>query len=141
MYLGSFLWAGSDTPSNHSPFSLPKAEPIQATKHKTHHLILQLILTQGQGMMVEEIKASNKQEVHPPMSFHELQEQLMMFTTANDTFFGDLIILSICLRALLNMMNHHKSIFKAKERLDEEFPAKFHLTVNTRFQIWLNECK
>ena len=91
--------------------------------------------------MVEEIKASNKQEVHPPMSFHELQEQLMMFTTANGIFFGDLIIGSICLRALLSMMNHHKSIFKAKERLDEEFPATFHLTVNTRFEIWLNECK
>jgi hypothetical protein len=25
-------------------------------------------------MSVEEIKASNKQEVHPPMNFHELQE-------------------------------------------------------------------
>jgi len=39
------------------------------------------------------------------------------------------------------MMNHHKSIFKAKERLDEEFPAKFLLAVDTRFQIWLTDCK
>jgi len=39
------------------------------------------------------------------------------------------------------MMNCHKSIFKTKERLDEEFPAKFLLAVDTRFQIWLTDCK
>jgi len=39
------------------------------------------------------------------------------------------------------MMNQHKSIFKAKERLDEEFPAKFLLAVDTRNQFWLNDCK
>jgi hypothetical protein len=47
-----------------------------------------LILTQGQGMTVEENKASNKQEVHPPMNFHKLSDQLMMFATRNDIFFG-----------------------------------------------------
>jgi hypothetical protein len=33
-------------------------------------------------MSVEEIEASNKQEVHPPMNFHKLQEQFLMFTVA-----------------------------------------------------------
>ena len=100
IYLGSFLWASGDTPSNHSPFSFAKVEPIQAAKHKNHHLTLQFILTQGQGMTVDEIKASNKQEVHPPMNFQELQEQLLMFITANDIFFGEL------LKVLMNMINH-----------------------------------
>jgi hypothetical protein len=74
VYAGSLIWASSDTPSNHSPFSFTEVEPIQATEQKNRHLTLQLILTQGRGMSVEEIKASNKQEVHPPMNFHELQE-------------------------------------------------------------------
>jgi hypothetical protein len=141
VYSGSSTWPSSDTPSNHSLFSFAKVEPIRAAEQKTRHLTLQLILTQGRGMSVKEIKASNKQEVHPPMSFHELQEQLLMFTATTDIIFGELSFGSQCLKALSNMMIRHKSIFKAKERLDEEFPAKFLLGVNTRFQIWLNDCK
>jgi hypothetical protein len=64
-----------------------------------------------------------------------------MFTVATDILFGKLSVISQCLKALANMMNHHKSIFKAKEHLDEEFPAKFLLAVDTRVQIWLNHCK
>jgi hypothetical protein len=33
------------------------------------------------------------------------------------------------------------TIFKAKERLDEEFPVKFLLAIDRRIQIWLNDCK
>jgi len=143
VYAGSLIWASSDTPSNHSPFSFAEVEPIRAAEQKNRHLTLQLILTQGRGMSVEEIKASNKQEVHPPMNFHELQEQLLilMFTVASIIRFGELSVGVQCLKALANMMNRHKSIFKAKERLDEEFPAKFLLAVDTRFQIWLTDCK
>ena len=75
------------------------------------------------------------------MNFHELQEQLLMFTVATNILFGKLSIGSQCLKALLNMMNRYKSIFKAKECLDKEFPAKFLFAVDTRFQIWLNNCK
>ena len=75
------------------------------------------------------------------MNFHELQEQLLMFTVAFIILFGELSIGVQCIKALGNMMNRHKSIFKAKERLDEEFPAKFLLAVDTRFQIWLSDCK
>jgi hypothetical protein len=54
--------------------------------------------------------------------------------------FGELSVGAQCLKALANMMNHHKSSFKAKERLDEEFPAKFLLVADMRVQIWLNDC-
>jgi len=43
-------------------------------------------------MSVEEIIASNKQEIHPPMNFHELQEQLLMFTVASIILFGELTL-------------------------------------------------
>ena len=64
-----------------------------------------------------------------------------MSTVATNILFGELSIGSQCLKALLNMMNCHKSIFKANECLDEEFSAKFLFTIDTRFQIWLNDCK
>jgi hypothetical protein len=93
-------------------------------------------------LAVKEIKELNKQEVHPPMSFHELQEQLLVFTVTTNILFGKLSVGPQCLKALANMMvNHHKSIFKAKERLDKGFPAKFLLAVDTRVQTWLNDCK
>ena len=54
-------------------------------------------------MTVDEIKASNKQEVKAPTSVHDMIVQLKMFTIANDIFFGELSGGSQCLRALQTM--------------------------------------
>jgi len=104
-------------------------------------MTLQLILTQGRGMTVDEIKASNKQEVHPPMNFHKLQEQIKMFLVSTKIFFGKLSIGSQYFEALLNMISHYQTTYKAKERLDEQFAAKFLFAVDTRNQLWLKDCK
>jgi hypothetical protein len=53
---------------------------------KNRYLMLQLILTQGKGMTVDEIKASHKQESHAPMNFHYMAEQQKMLTIANNIF-------------------------------------------------------
>jgi hypothetical protein len=103
VYLGVFLWSSAETPSNHSPFSFLEVEPIRMDEQKNCHLFLQLALTQGKGMTVDEIKASNKQEVKAPTSVHDMIVQLKMFTIANDIFFGELSGGSQCLRALQTM--------------------------------------
>ncbi len=64
MYNGILLWSSMDTPSNHSPFTFSDAEPIRMSEQMNRHLTLQLILMQGKGMTVDEIKAVNKQEVN-----------------------------------------------------------------------------
>jgi hypothetical protein len=140
-FLGNLLWSSSDSPSNHSPFSLAEVEPLRADEQKNCHITLQLVLTQGRGMTVDEIKASNKQEVHPPMNFHELQEQIKMFLVSTKIFFGYLSIGSQYFEALLNMISLYKTTFKAKERLGEQFAAKFLFAVDTRNQLWLKDCK
>ncbi len=76
MYNSILLWPSTDTPSNHSPFTFNEAEPNRMDKQKNRHLMLQLILTQGKGMTVDEIKAANKQEVYAPMNFQDMTEQL-----------------------------------------------------------------
>jgi hypothetical protein len=86
MYLNTLLWSSSDTPSNHPPFSFLEADPLQMEEDKNCHLMLQLILTQAKEMTLNEIKASNKQEVHAPMNFHDMAEQLNMFMIANYIF-------------------------------------------------------
>ena len=92
-------------------------------------------------MTVDEIKASNKQEVHRPMNFHEPQEQIKMFLVSTKIFFGELSIGSQYFEALLNTISHYKTTFKAKERLDKQFAAKFLFAVDTRNQLWLKNCK
>jgi hypothetical protein len=118
-----------------------EAEPIRLDEHKNRHLTLQLILTQGQGMTVNKIKASNKQEVQVPMNLHKMAEQTKMFTITNNIFFGKLNLSFQCLRSLQTMIDRTRSTFKARERLDTEFYAKFLFAVNTCYQIWLKQCK
>jgi hypothetical protein len=141
MYARSFLWSSGDTPSNHTPFAFSEVEPIKAAEHKNHQLTLQLILTQGRGLMLDKIKASNKQEVSPTMNFNEMKEQVQMFTVANNVFFGDLSVGSQSLRALLRMMENNKSTFKSRERTNEKIPMKFLFAVDSRFQLWLKDCR
>jgi hypothetical protein len=72
MYAGTFLWSSGNIPSNHLPFAFSEVKPIKAAEHKNRHLTLQLVLTQGRGLMLNKIKASNKQEVSAPMNFNEM---------------------------------------------------------------------
>jgi hypothetical protein len=141
MYAGSFLWSSGDTPSNHSSFAFSKVEPIMAAEHKNHHLTLQLVLTQGRGLMLDKIKPSNKQEVSAPMNFNEMNKQVKMFTIVNNIFFSKLSVGSQCLRALLRMMENNKSTLKARECTDEKFPTKFLFAVDSCFQLWLKDCR
>jgi hypothetical protein len=139
MYNGILLWSSMDTPSNHSPFTFSEAKPIRMSEQMNPHLTLQLILTQGKGMTVDEIKAANKQEVNAPMSFNGMTMQLNMFTVANDIFLGELSVGSQCLRALQTMVEANRTTFKARAIADEEFYSKFLFAVDSRYQIWLRE--
>ncbi len=57
MYAGSFPWSSGNTPSNHSPFAFSEVVSIKAAEHKNCHLTLvQLVLTQGRGLTLDEIK-------------------------------------------------------------------------------------
>ncbi len=141
MYNGILLWSSTDTPSNHSPFTLNEAEPIRMDEQKNRHSTLQLILMQGKGMTVDEIKAANKQEVHAPMNFQDMTKQLRMFTIANDIFLGELSTGSQCLRTLQTMIDCNRSTFKARERLDEQFYSKLLFAIDSRFQICLKQCR
>jgi hypothetical protein len=75
------------------------------------------------------------------MNLHKMAEQIRMFTIANDIFFGKLSIGSQCLRSLQTMIDRTRSTFKARERLNTEFYAKFLFAVNTCYQNWPKQCK
>ncbi len=92
-------------------------------------------------MTVDEIKASSKQTVNAPMSFHDMVEQIKMFTIANVIYLGELSVGSQSLRSLQTMINRNRSSFNARKHLDVEFASKFLFAVDSRFQIWLKQCR
>jgi hypothetical protein len=70
-----------------------------------------------------------------------MAKQIRLFTIANDIFFGKLSVDSQCLCSLQTMIDRMRSTFKAWECFNTEFYAKFPFVVNTRYQIWLKQCK
>ncbi len=88
LYAGKFTWADKSTPSNFSPFSFFEVEPLAIVEQQNRHLILHLVETQGKGKTLDEIKASNKQEVKAPTAYLELVHQLSFFAGACSIFLG-----------------------------------------------------
>jgi hypothetical protein len=139
LYSGKFTWADKSTPSNFSPFSFFKVEPLAIADQQNRHLILHLVETQGKGKTLEEIKASNKQEVKAPTTYLEMVHQLTFFAGACSIFFGDNSIPCQAVTALVALVKRNRHILKAREA-DKRFMSQFMFVVDTRFQPWLDEC-
>jgi hypothetical protein len=62
LFVGDFLYTNSSTLSNFIVFAFHKQEPL-SDSHQNNYLICQLVQTQGQKKLLDEIKASLKQTV------------------------------------------------------------------------------
>lgn len=140
LYNGRFLWADRSTPSNFSPFCIFEVEPLLAAEQQNRHFTLHIVLTQGKGRTIEEIKAGSKQEVKAPTSYLEMIQQLNYFSGACNIFFGEFSVATSSIQALINVVEKYKHIFKAREARETEFVSKFLFAVDTRMQLWLEEC-
>jgi len=139
LYSGKFTWADKSTPSNFSPFSFFEVEPLAIAEQQNRHLILHLVETQGKGKTLDEIKASNKQEVKAPTTYLEMIHQLTFFAGACSIFFGENSIPCEALTALVALVERNRHILKTRET-DKKFMSQFLFAVDTRFQLWLDEC-
>lgn len=139
LYAGKFLWADKSTPSNFSPFSIFEVEPLRAADQQNRHLILHLVETQGKGKTLDEIKASSKQEVKAPTTYLEMYHQLTFFAGACSIFFGATSIPAQAISALVALAEKNRHTLKARES-NKTFMSQFLFAVDTRFQLWLDEC-
>ena len=98
-----------------------------------------MVETQGKGKTLEEIKAGNKQEVKAPTTYLEMYHQLIFFAGACSTFFGPKSIPCQAIGALVELVKLNRLVLKAKEA-DKTFMSQFLFAVDTRFQLWLDEC-
>ncbi len=138
--VGDFLYSNSSTPSNFTIFAFHELEPL-SDSHQNDHLTCQLVQTQGQKKLLNEIKASLKQTVHVPNNFNSMGTQLQIFTAGCEIFFGDKSVCITSLRQLLITVGHNKKTFHDHIALGDLFVAKFLLAVDQRFQCWLGMCK
>jgi hypothetical protein len=81
--VGVFQYADASTPSNFTVFAFHKQEPL-LDSHQNDYLICQLIQTQGQKKLLDEMKASLKQTVHIPI--HSMGTQLQLFAARCEIF-------------------------------------------------------
>ncbi len=79
LYLGNIMWNNHTTPSNLSPFTVFKLDPL-STMQMARCLHLHLLSTNTKGKLLDEIKASQIQEVKVPMIFEELLQTLLFYS-------------------------------------------------------------
>ena len=140
LYNGRFLWSDSSTPSNFSPFCIFEIEPLLAAEQQNRHFILHIVQTQGKGRTLDEIKSSSKQQVKAPTTYTEQIQQLKYFAGACEIFFGPNSASTASIKALITSIDKYKPIFKAREARETIFVSKFLFAVDTRMQMWLDEC-
>lgn len=140
LYNGRFLWADSSTPSNFSPFCIFEVEPLLAAEQQNRHFILHIIQTQGKGRTLEEIKSASKQQVKAPTTYIELTQQLKFFAGACEIFFGPNSAATTSIKALSTSIEKYKQVFKSREARETTFVSKFLFAIDTRMQMWLDEC-
>ncbi len=139
-YSGKFLYAVRNHPRNFSCFLVHKGMYLDKEEQQNRQLILHLIRTKGKRQSIKEIKTLNKQKLKAPTTYHKMSLQIYYFHGLCTMFFGQFIWASQAMTSLIQLLDRNKHGFKAREQSDPHFCSKFMYAINTRYQIWLEEC-
>lgn len=137
LYSGKFVWSKNFTPNNLSPFMICEGEPLLSPENNQRRLTLHLEDTTGKTS--DDITTGGKLTVKAPTTFHEMLQQLKFFHGACTIFFGPSSVAVTSLKALIDLVDKNKHIFKSNE-IETEFMSKFLFAVDRRFQLWMESC-
>ncbi len=140
MYLGEFTYGNSCCPSNFTVFAFFEQPPLSNSKQQSY-LTCHLIHENGHKQLLDEVKASLKQEVVVPKDFTTLGMQLQYFVGAVEILFGADSISRVELRKLLLQIARYKKQFRDMIALDEWFAPRFLYAVDKQVQLFLTEFK
>jgi hypothetical protein len=140
LYSGKFLYAVHNNPSNFSCFSINKGDHLNKQNQQDRQLILHLIETKGKGQSIEDTKDLNKQKIKAPTTYIEMMQQFKGFSGLISIFFGRYSVAHQAITSVIQLVNRSKQSFKAQVRTDTKFCCKFMYAINTRFQLWLEDC-
>jgi hypothetical protein len=91
--------------------------------------------------LLEEIKASQIQEVKVPKSFEELHQVLLFYSGITTILFGTRSALTEGIKLFTSAILTKKIIFKCRIAADGDLPTKIPYAMEIRIQRWLGECE
>jgi hypothetical protein len=139
LYLGDILWNNRSTPSNLSPFIVFELDPLSTTQ-ATRCLHLYLLSKNTEGKSLDEIKASQIQEVKVPTTFEELHQTLLFYSEITTILFGLCSAIIAGIKSFATAIQLEKNIFKGCIAADSKLPAKILYAMEIQIQHWLGEC-
>jgi hypothetical protein len=87
IYVGDLMWNNKNSPSNVSPFTVYEQDPLSSSQ-TARCLHLHLLSKNTEGKSLEEIKASQKQEIKVPATFEEMMQSLRFYGGVTTILFG-----------------------------------------------------
>jgi hypothetical protein len=139
LYIGNILWNNCSTPSNLSPFTVFKLDPLSTTQ-AMRCLQLHLLTKNTEGKSLNKIKASQIQEVKVPTTFEELHQTLLFYSGITSILFGPRSAIIAGVKSFVTAILLETIIFKGRIAANSELPAKILYAMEIRIQRWLGEC-
>ena len=136
LYVGDLKWNNPTTPSNLSPFTVFKLDPLSATQSEQWKQ-LHILLKNTEGKSLEEIKASQIQEVKVPMSFEKLNQVFSFYSGITSILFGTGSTLVVGIKLFASTILTKKIIFKGRIAADGNLPTKTLYATEIQIQRWL----
>jgi hypothetical protein len=117
-----------------------KGNHLDEQNQQDRQLILHLIETKGKVQSIKDIKDLNKQKIKAPTTYIEMMQQFEGFRGLINIFFGQFSIAHQAITAIIQQVERLQQSLKAQICMDAEFCSKFMYAVDTRFQLWLEDC-
>jgi hypothetical protein len=140
LFVGNILWNNCTTLSNLSPFTIFELDPLLTTQ-MARCLHLHLLSKNTKGKSLDEIKASQIQEVKVPTTFEELHQTLLFYSGITSILFGPCSVLVAGVKSFATAIQTKKIIFKGRIITDSNLPTKISYAMEIRIQCWLGECQ
>jgi hypothetical protein len=140
LYMGNIMWSTRTAPSNLSPFTIFELDSLSSTQTECC-LHLYLLSKNTEGKSLDEIKASQIQEIKAPGTFEELLQALQFYTGITTILFVPCSMLIIGTKSITAAIQSKKIVFKMHIAANGKFPTKFLYAMEVRTQFWLGECQ
>ena len=142
------LWSGNFTRSNPSapgvlsPFLFKEQEPLGSSQ-RNRSLILSMIMNAKGDLLksIDKIKASSKVKTTVPSDYYGFIYQMKAYSALIKIITGDESLVSAQLKNLVISIEKYSPSYKIKIAQDNCFPGKFANVVDSRFHIFLQDCR
>ena len=123
LYMGDIMWNNQSSPSNLSLLTIFELDPLLSMQ-TTRCLCLHFLSKNAEGKSMDEIKASQIQEVKVPTTFEELHQSLLFYLGITSILFGTDSSLVAGVNSLANAIKTEKMVFKGHIAANSDLPTK-----------------